>query len=290
MTRLLVTGAGGQLGRDVLRAAPDGRGLARADLDVTDAAAVRAAVHAAAAGGELVVVNCAAYTRVDAAETDVAAARAVNAVAPGLLAAACAEVGARLVHVSTDYVFSGQASRPYDVDDPVGPRSVYGQTKLAGERAALAAHPHGTYVVRTAWVYGAQGANFVKTVARLERDRAQLDVVDDQRGCPTWSSDLAAALLSLAAASPAPGLYHATNAGDTTWCGLARAVFEELGADPARVRPVPTTAVPRPAPRPAYGVLSDRAWRAAGLPALRPWRAALAAAFAEVGTALRPSD
>ncbi|MHB8451422.1 MAG: dTDP-4-dehydrorhamnose reductase [Mycobacteriales bacterium] len=286
MTRLLVVGAGGQLGSDLLRWAPGARGLARADLDVRDGAAVRAAVGSATSGGDLVVVNCAAYTGVDAAEADVAEAHAVNAVAPGLLASACADAGARLVHVSTDYVFPGDATRPYEVSDPVGPRSVYGQSKLAGELAALAAHPEGTWVVRTAWLYGARGANFVKTIARLERERTTLEVVDDQRGCPTWSSDLAVALLALVAAPPSPGVYHATNTGDTTWCGLARAVFEELGADPARVRPVGTAAVPRPAPRPAYGVLSDRAWRSAGLPALRPWRAALSAAFSEVGEAL----
>jgi dTDP-4-dehydrorhamnose reductase len=142
--------------------------------------------------------------------------------------------------------------------------------------------------VRTAWVYGQTGGNFVKTMARLAGVKDTLDVVEDQRGSPTWSRDLAAGLLALAAARPVPGIYHATNAGETTWYGLARAVFEEIGADPERVRPTTTANFPRPAPRPAYSVLSGAAWSAAGLPPLRPWREALHAAFTEVGDALRP--
>jgi len=144
-------------------------------------------------------------------------------------------------------------------------------------------------VVRTAWVYGASGGNFVRTMTRLEATRDTVDVVDDQRGSPTWSRDLAAGLLALVEAGPPPGIYHCTNAGETTWYGLARAVFEELGADPARVRPTTTAAFTRPAPRPAYSVLSPAAWLAAGLPPTRPWRDALHAAFAEVGAALRPA-
>jgi len=135
------------------------------------------------------------------------------------------------------------------------------------------------YVVRTAWVYGETGANFVKTMARLERQRETVDVVDDQRGSPTWSRQLAAGLVELAGSGAPAGVYHCTNGGETTWCGLARAVFAELGADPERVRPTTTAAFPRPAPRPAYGVLSDAKWRAAGLTPLPAWREALAAAL-----------
>ena len=280
MTRWLITGAGGQLGADLLRvlSGRDGVepvGLARADLDVTDDGAVRAAFDEMRPD---VVINAAAYTAVDAAETDEAGATLGNEVGPRNLAVAAAASDARLIQVSTDYVFPGDATEPYDEDAPTGPRSVYGRTKLAGEQAVLAAHPAGGYVVRTAWVYGASGANFVKTMARLERERETISVVDDQRGSPTWSHDLAVGLVALADSSAPAGVYHCTNSGSTTWFEFARAIFEELGADPERVRPTTTDAFPRPAPRPAYSVLSDRKWRAAGLPPLPHWRDALHAA------------
>jgi dTDP-4-dehydrorhamnose reductase len=288
--RALVVGAGGQLGTDLLGVlGSSARGLTRADLDVTDGAAVRTALGDWALAvrdvpGPLAVFNAAAWTDVDGAEADEDAAYAANATAPAHLALAAGAVGARFVHVSTDYVFAGDATAPYDTTDEPDPRSAYGRTKLAGERAVLAA---GGYVVRTAWVYGATGRNFVKTMARLERERETVSVVDDQRGSPTWSADLAAGLAELADRDPGAGVYHATNAGDVTWYGFARAVFEELGADPARVTPCTTADFPRPAPRPAYSVLSDRAWRDAGLTPLRPWRDALHAAFVTAGDALR---
>jgi dTDP-4-dehydrorhamnose reductase len=284
---LLVTGAGGQLGADLmLLSGGAATGLTRTDLDVTDPASVDKAVESWAAGvaGPRVCVNAAAYTAVDAAETDRDRAFAVNSAGPGHLAEACARHGVRLLHVSTDYVFDGTGTAPYPEDAPTGPTSVYGASKLAGEQAVLAG---GGTVVRTAWVYGATGTNFVKTMIRLERARETLDVVDDQRGSPTWSRDLAAGLLALAGSDARPGVYHCTNGGDTTWCGLARAIFEELGADPARVRPTTSAAFPRPAPRPGYSVLSDAAWLAAGLPALPDWRAALHTAFVEIGDSLR---
>jgi dTDP-4-dehydrorhamnose reductase len=286
--RALVVGAAGQLGTDLLAAlGPSARGLTRADLDVTDGAAVRRAVGDWALAvrdlaGPRAVFNAAAWTNVDLAETEEEAAYTVNATAPAHLALAAESVGARLVHVSTDYVFAGDATAPYEVAAPTGPRSAYGRTKLAGEQAVLAASP-AAYVVRTAWVYGATGGNFVKTMARLERERETVSVVDDQRGSPTWSRDLAHGLVELARLAPEPGIYHCTNAGETSWYEFARAVFEELGADPDRVRPCSTEEFPRPAPRPAYSVLSDRAWRAAGLAPLRPWREALKAFVADLG-------
>lgn len=286
-SRFLVTGAGGQLGADLLRVlAGSGHevvGVTRAELDVADPAAVEKAVVDVRPD---VVLNAAAYTGVDAAETDEATALAVNGDGPANLARVCALHGGRLVHVSTDYVFAGDATAPYEPDAPTGPRTAYGRTKLAGERAVRELLPERSWVVRTAWVYGETGANFVKTMARLEGERDTLGVVDDQVGSPTWSRDLAAGLVALAGSGARPGTYHCTNAGSTSWCGLARAVFEELGADPARIGAVTTADYPRPAPRPAYSVLSDASWRAAGLPPPRPWRDALRAAFAEVGTAL----
>jgi dTDP-4-dehydrorhamnose reductase len=276
--RWLVVGAGGQLGSDLRRVLADRDvvGLSRAELDVTDARAVHDAIADVAPD---VVVNAAAYTGVDAAQEDEESAFAANATAPALLAAACVDAGARLVHVSTDYVFAGDADVPYDEDAAAGPRSAYGRTKLAGEQAVLETYPQ-AFVVRTAWVYGQDGANFVKTMARLERERDTVSVVDDQRGSPTWSRHLARGLVALGSSGAPGGIYHCTNTGETTWFGFTKAIFQELGADPARVHPTTTPAFPRPAPRPAYSVLGNRRWVAAGLEPLPPWRDALHEAFA----------
>jgi dTDP-4-dehydrorhamnose reductase len=287
MTRWLITGARGQLGTDLQRVleGADVVTLSRTDLDVTDADAVAKTVADLA---PTVVINAAAYTAVDAAEEDEEGARVGNVTYPAALAAVSARLGARFVHVSTDYVFAGDATTPYEVDDPTGPQSVYGATKLEGEQRVREACPD-AYVVRTAWVYGATGSNFVKTMARLEQSKETLDVVDDQRGSPTWSADLARGLVVLADSDAPAGIYHCTNAGETTWCGLARAVFEEIGADPARVKPTTSAAYVRPAPRPSYSVLSGTAWANAGLPPLPHWREALREAFRTAGPALRPS-
>jgi dTDP-4-dehydrorhamnose reductase len=279
--RWLITGAGGQVGSDlqhVLAREPDDDVLAlgHADLDIAEPTAVAKAV---ADYAPEVVVNAAAYTAVDAAESDEDAAYRVNAAGPAAIAAALTGRATTMIHISTDYVFAGDARRPYEVGHPTGPKSAYGRTKLAGELAVREVLPGASYVVRTAWVYGAAGGNFVKTMARLERERDMVSVVDDQRGAPTWSADLAVALVELGRSKAPTGVYHCTNAGDTTWFGFAQAVFEELGADPARVQPTTTDAFPRPAPRPAYSVLSDGAWRRAGLAPMRSWRAALHAAM-----------
>ena len=300
----LVTGMGGQLSSDFVDVArPLGqtvfcKGLTSAELDVTDRTAVEETVAAWARmvrddspDHRVVVVNAAAYTAVDAAETDEDRAYAVNATAPALLAQACASSGAQLVHVSTDYVFPGDRvdGPPYEVDDETGPRSAYGRTKLAGELAVRELLPDASWVVRTAWVYGVTGGNFVKTMARLEAERETVSVVDDQRGSPTWSRDLAKGLWALVREDAPAGTYHCTNRGETTWHGFTQAIFEELGADPGRVLPTTSEAFVRPAPRPAYSVLSPRAWDEAGLPQLPGWREALAEAFRLYGSALRPS-
>jgi len=277
MTRWLVTGAGGMLGRDVLTAleGADVTALARADLDITDPVAVQAAVAASD-----VVVNCAAWTAVDDAETQEGAAFAVNAVGPQLLARACAATGARLVQISTDYVFAGDATTPYPVDAPAAPRSAYGRTKAAGEWAVRAELPHGHWILRTAWLYGAHGPSFVRTMARLEAERESVDVVDDQQGQPTWTRDLAERIVALVEADAPAGTYHACASGQTSWHGLAAEVFTRLGADPARVRPTTSAAFVRPAPRPAFSVLDLTAWDKAGLAPMRDWREALREAVA----------
>jgi dTDP-4-dehydrorhamnose reductase len=264
------------LGHDLLDvlAGEDVVGRSRTDLDVTDAAAVRAAV-----ADRDVVVNAAAWTDVDAAEAAEAAATQVNGDGPRVLAEACRDAGARLVHVSTDYVFDGTATTPYAEDHLPAPRSAYGRSKLVGEKAVRELLPESSYVVRTAWLYGQHGGNFVRTMITLEKERETLDVVDDQRGQPTWSRDVARQIARLVRANGPAGVYHATSSGDTTWCGLARAVFEELGADPVRVRATTTDRFPRPAPRPAYSVLGHEAWSRAGLVPIRDWREALTQSF-----------
>ena len=284
MTTWLVTGAAGMLGRDVvdlLDQRPDTKivGLVRSELDITDGAAVRAAMADHRPG---VVVNCAAWTAVDDAESKEADALRVNGDGVRALAAACAAARARLIHVSTDYVFDGAASAPYAEDAMPAPRSAYGRTKLAGERAVRELLPASGYVVRTAWLYGAHGPNFVATMIRLAAERETVDVVADQRGQPTWSRDVAARIVALPDAAP-PGIYHATSSGETTWYGLAKEVFRLLGADPDRVRPTTSDRFPRPAPRPAYSVLGHDAWHRAGLAPLRRWRPALGEAFPVLG-------
>jgi dTDP-4-dehydrorhamnose reductase len=273
--RVLVTGAGGMLAHDLvprLRAAGHQvTALGRSDLDVTDPGECIAGV----AGHDL-VVNAAAHTGVDAAETEEWVAFAVNAVGAANLARACTHTGARIVQISTDYVFDGTATEPYAVDHPIAPRSAYGRTKAAGEwavQALCADH----WIVRTAWLYGHGGPNFVSTMLRLAAERDTLSVVDDQRGQPTSTVDLSDLILRLVEAGAPSGTYHGTSSGETTWCGFARAVFEESGLDPQRVLPTTTEAFPRPAPRPAYSVLAHDSLRAAGVAPVGDWRAGLTA-------------
>jgi dTDP-4-dehydrorhamnose reductase len=276
----VVTGAGGMLGRD-LQEVLAGRSvtpLSRADLDVTDATSVRAVLGDVLAPGD-VLVNCAAWTQVDDAETHEPEAFAANAVAPQLLARACAQAGARLVQLSTDYVFDGTATEPYPVDAPAAPRSAYGRTKAAGEWAVRAELPDRHWILRTAWLYGAHGPNFVATMARLERERDTVDVVVDQVGQPTWTRDLAERIVALADADAPSGTYHACASGRTSWHGLAQATFRLRGADPDRVRTTTSAAFVRPAPRPAFSVLDLGAWSKAGLAPMRAWDEALAEAL-----------
>jgi dTDP-4-dehydrorhamnose reductase len=186
------------------------------------------------------------------------------------------------VQPSTDYVFAGTSERPYAEDDIPAPRSAYGRTKLAAERAVLGRLPGAGYVVRTAWLYGAHGPSFVRTMINLERQRPTVDVVDDQHGQPTWTAEVARQIMALVRSAASPGIYHATSSGQTTWFELAREIFRLLDADPARVRPIPSSALTRPTPRPAYSVLGHGAWARAGVPPLGAWQPALERAFPEV--------
>jgi dTDP-4-dehydrorhamnose reductase len=261
------------LGREVLAAAPEAVGLDRSELDVTDAAAVDAAVREIQPQA---VLNCAAWTDVDGAEAHEDAAAAVNAAGAGNVAAAAAGIGAAMVHVSTDYVFDGTSPVGYVESDPTGPLSAYGRTKLAGERVVTAANAR-HHIVRSAWLFGAGGANFVATMLRLAADRDEVTVVDDQVGCPTWTGHLAPALVEIAGRD-AYGVWHAAAAGACSWYELARATFAAAGIDitVARGR---TADLDRPAPRPACSVLRSERSDAVVLP---DWRAGLRAHLAGV--------
>ncbi|MFF3442183.1 dTDP-4-dehydrorhamnose reductase [Streptosporangium sp. NPDC002721] len=276
MTRWMIIGASGMLGTELTaRLGAEGQlvlAFGRRELDLRDAAASHRLVTALRPD---VVVNCAAWNAVDEAETREDEALAVNGTGVRALAEACGHTGARLIQPSSDYVFDGTALDPYPEDARPCPVNAYGRTKLAGERAVLEVLPRGGYVVRTAWLYAATGHNFVRTMARLEGEGADPDVVGDQRGQPTWAGDLAARIVDLVRSEAPPGVYHATNSGHTSWFGLAGEVFTLLGADPARVTEVSSKDFPRPAPRPAYSVLGHGGWRAAGLPPMRHWREAL---------------
>ena len=278
---VLVTGAAGMLGTDLvtalLEADHDVTGLSRADLDVTDAAAVDAAV-----AGHDVVVNTAAWTAVDDAETHEGAAFAVNAVGPALLAAACARTGARLVHVSTDYVVGDvPAGTPVPSDVPLAPLGAYGRTKAAGEWAVRASGAD-AIVLRTAWLYGAHGGCFPKTMARLARERDVLRVVEDQVGQPTWTVDVADLVVRLLAAGAPAGTYHATSSGWTSWYEFAMEVVRSVGRDPDMVDPTTSAEFARPAPRPTWSVLAHDSLKAVGVAPIGAWRLRWAEASDEV--------
>jgi dTDP-4-dehydrorhamnose reductase len=281
--RLLVTGGAGMLGQAVAAAATRlGHAvvaLSRVELDVTDANHVRRVIVAAEPRA---VINCAAWTDVDGAETAEAAATAVNGAGAGNVARAAGETGARVVHVSTDYVFDGTKSTPWVESDPVGPIGAYGRSKLAGEEEVAAAGGEHA-IVRSAWLFGAGGRNFIDTMLALGDDRDEVSVVADQVGSPTWTGHLAEALIELAERRGDVGIFHAAGAGACSWYELAVEVFARSGV---RCRVLPTTAerYARPAPRPAYSVLGTERDAA---PILPPWQQGVAAYLAEKAVVAR---
>lgn len=267
------------LGRDLVEVL---RGLnepviaaTRQDLDIADRLSVRTVVSRYQ---PTVIVNCAAWTRFHEAETGEAAAFLVNGKGVRELAAICSERSIRLVHLSSDYVFDGAGSRPYAEDAATRPINAYGRTKLAGEQAVLELLPDDGTIVRTAWLYGQHGTNFIRTMVRLERSRETVDVVDDQWGQPTWTMDLVHQIVALVRYG-ASGVFHGTSSGETTWYDVARMVFRLLGADPGRVRPVHSGQIAGGELRPRYTVLGHAAWREAGLTPIRHWAAALTESF-----------
>lgn len=264
----LVTGGGGMLATDLVdqleRKGARVRALSKESLDITDAAAVSRAL-----AGVDILVNCAAYTAVDAAERDEATAHRINAEAAGTLAQACVVAGVKLIHLSTDYVFAGDASSPYAEFDRVAPQGAYGRSKAAGERAVIdAGGDH--YIVRTAWLYGAAGSCFPKTIAKAGAERGALEVVEDQLGQPTWTRDVSDFIIALVEADAPTGIYHGTSSGQTSWFEFAREVCSSAGFGDI-VSPVPSSAYPRPAPRPAWSVLGHAAHESLGIPSIGNW-------------------
>jgi len=280
--KILVTGHRGQLGTELMQvvaaAGDEPVGIDIDTVDITDREAVAAAVAVARPAA---VIHCAAWTAVDACESDPAKALLVNGTAVRWVAEACRAAAAHLVSVSTDYVFDGTKIGPYVEDDLPNPQSVYGTSKLAGEREALAAPA--AAVARTSWVCGLHGHNMVKTIHRLAQERDTLSFVSDQVGHPTFTADLAPALHRLATRR-LPGIFHLTNAGSVSWYEFAREVVRLMGKDPAMVRPIMTAELdpPRPARRPANSVLDNRRWREAGEPPLRDFREPLAEMLAHL--------
>ena len=268
--RVLIVGAGGMLGTAVQTAVPSTIQLAalrHADLAIEDAQAVDRAVARERPDW---IVNCAAYTQVDRAEAEPETAQRVNAIGPANLARAARQTGARLLQISTDYVFDGRAARPYREDDPVGPLNVYGRTKLAGEQAVRDILPQAHLIVRSQWLFGEGGPNFVATILRLARERPELKVVNDQHGRPTYAPDLAAALWKLIACG-AQGTVHCANEGVATWFELAKAAIEIAGLR-TTVVPCTTAEMPRPAPRPAFSVLDCTRYQSIVGSPLRSWQ------------------
>ena len=276
---VLVTGVNGQLGHDVVKELTkkghEAHGTDRNTLDITNEADVHSYVRKVKPDA---IIHCAAYTNVDQAETDRDSAYQVNALGTKYLAEAANEIKAKMVLVSTDYVFNGSATEPYEVDQPTEPLGVYGETKLAGEQY-LANSLEQYFIVRTAWVYGINGHNFVKTMLRLGEERGEVGVVHDQVGSPTYTVDLAALLVELIETEKY-GVYHATNSGVCSWHDFAVEIFKQAGLD-VKVNPLTSEQYPRPAARPKYSVLSKKKMEEQGFTPLRDWKEALSAYLSE---------
>ena len=276
--RWIIVGANGMLGQDLVAQLGDRDVIAldKSACDITDLNSVRENIHDVD-----VVVNCAAYTAVDDAETNKELAFQINAKGPENLAKVCKEIGAALVQISTDYVFDGDAKSPYSENESGNPKSIYGASKWAGEEAVRNILPENHYIIRTAWLYGKNGNNFGKTILKLASTNEELKVVNDQLGQPTWTKDLANKIIEIVETKVPFGSYHGTSSGHVTWFGLARSIFELSRLDPERIKPVTTEFFPRPAPRPSYSVLSHNSFEGIGIKSIRNWEDALREAFNE---------
>jgi dTDP-4-dehydrorhamnose reductase len=285
----LITGGSGQLGIAVSQEL-DKLGIAfdawsSKDLNITQSSNVSKAIEKLS---PRLIINCAAWTDVDGAESYEIDAFRVNSDGPENLALAAKLSNSKLIHVSTDYVFSGESQAPWQVRDEINPRSAYGRTKAQGESRVLATYPESSFVVRTAWLYSSWGKNFAKTMTKLAiKSEGEVRVVNDQVGQPTSASDLARQLVELGLSTSPAGIYHGTNSGQATWFEFAQEIFKLAGADVGRVAPVSSSEYPRPAKRPLYSVLSHDAWANTSVKPLRDWRIALAESMPAIITAVK---
>jgi len=285
----LITGGSGQLGL-ALQAELSLQGIDfisvnSHELDITKQQLVGEFVHSVKPA---VIINTAAWTDVDGAETSESAARKVNALGPQNLAIAASSVGAHLVQVSTDYVFSGEGTTPWSESAEHNPQSVYGSTKSEGEKFVLRAYPTGSYVVRTAWLYSANRKNFAKSMTKLALiGTDEVRVVNDQMGQPTFTGDLGKQIIDLVVSESPVGIYHGTNSGQATWFEFAQEIFKLAGVDVSRVVPVSSSEYPRPAKRPSYSVLGHDAWAKTTVETIRDWRIALAEAMPAIISAVK---
>ena len=288
----LITGGSGQLGIAVSREL-DKLGIAfdawsSKDLDITQSSIVSRAIEKTS---PTVIINCAAWTDVDGAESHEVDASRVNSDGPENLATAAKLSNSKLIHVSTDYVFSGESQSPWQVADEINPQSAYGRTKAQGESRVLATYPESSFVVRTAWLYTAWGKNFAKSMTKLAlKGDGEVRVVNDQVGQPTSAVDLARQLVALGLSTSPAGVYHGTNSGQATWFEFAQEIFKIAGADVGRVKPVSSSEYPRPAKRPSYSVLSHDAWAGTSVEPLRDWRIALADAMPAIISAVKAEE
>ena len=288
----LITGGSGQLGTAVSDLLSE-RGIlyeawASKDLDITQGPIVRNLVSQLS---PKVIINCAAWTDVDGAEDNELLASRVNSDGPENLAFAAKLSNSKLIHVSTDYVFSGESQTPWQIDDEINPQSVYGRTKARGESRVMASYPENSFVVRTAWLYSRRGKNFAKTMTKLALSgEGKVSVVDDQIGQPTFAGDLAKQIIDLVLSNAPSGIYHGTSSGQATWFEFAQEIFKLAGTDFLRVAPISTAEFPRPAKRPAYSVLDHDAWANTSVPVLRDWRIALAEAMPAIISTVKAGE
>ena len=288
----LITGGSGQLGialsRELAKRGIIFKAWGSQDFNITQSQMVLAVIKNLSPS---VIVNCAAWTDVDGAESNEKLASKVNSDGVGNLAIAAKLCGAKLIHISTDYVFSGDKKAPWDVDDIIDPKSAYGRTKADGENRVLTIYPEKSSIVRTAWLYSPWGKNFAKTMTKLAiKGEGDVRVVIDQIGQPTSVVELAKQLVELGLSTSSAGIYHGTNSGQTTWYEFAQEIFKFAGADVGRVTPVSSIEYPRPAKRPPYSVLSHDAWASTSVKPLRDWRIALAEAMPAIISAVSAEE
>ena len=291
MNRILLLGGSGILGSEVLvqlhqrkinYAAPSS-----SDLNVKDRVNLERDISEFKPNW---IINCSAWTNVDGAEDSYEAALELNAVAVKNIGSLAKEFGCRVVHISTDYVFDGESSRPYGEDAPVSPINRYGRSKLQGEDVLLEILPDGAYVIRTSWLYGASGKNFVKTIAKKAIHNETAKVVDDQEGSPTSARDLAKGIMDLIERHPKPGVYHYSNTGSCTWFELAQSIYKKVGADSNLVSPISSSALELKAKRPKYSLLSKEKWKSTGFSEIPNWESSLETLLPEILVEIQKSE